>query len=132
MTIQFKQFRTTGKDIRITSVSGHVAIITKEFSSIPSILWGEAYAAGAISEDMKSTDLNDFIEAEKTKKKEELDKEKEDLKNTLRTAFNNPISYVDKNNNPVHRKLIALIGKPIKKDLIDSLWNELIEENKDN
>lgn len=130
MTIQFKNFRSPGEDIRVSSLSGHVAIISKEFSPVPSFMWGDAYSLGAISEDMVSKDMDTFIANKKAEQDEAAKKERDIVKEILRTALENPISYLDKHNNLIHRKAIALIGMPIKKDILDSIWNELLEETK--
>lgn len=123
-----KNFRSPAEDIFIASLSGHAVLITKEFTSVPDSLWGQAYAKGAISEDMVSSDMSDFIESKKKERDEVEAKERIDMKEKMREAFNAPIGYLDKNNNVVHRKIISLLNTPIKKDLVDSIWAELASE----
>jgi len=127
--MEYKNFRSPhGDDIRVSSLSGHVATITSEFTPVPSSLWNEAYSLGAQSEDMNTSSMADFIELKKQEAIQEAAIERASIKEALRVAYDNPVSYVDKNNSVIHRKIIALLGKPIKKDLIDDLWNELAEE----
>ena len=126
--MEFKKFRSPGEPIRVVSTSGNIAIIDNDLASIPSDLWAQAYASGAISEDMKVSDMVSYIS---DKKKEQEDKELEErlaIKKVLKTAFDNPVGYVDKDSKPVVRKLLGLLGKPVKKDLIDSIWEELTQE----
>jgi len=44
--------RQIGESVRIASTSGHICIIGDEFTEVPSHMVSDAYAAGAISEDM--------------------------------------------------------------------------------
>jgi hypothetical protein len=126
--MQFKNFRSPGDPIRVASVSGHVAYIEKEFIPVPSELWGLAYAAGALSSDMKVDDMSTFISEKKKEQEEQELKEREEIKDALREAFKNPVGYVDKEGRPVVRKVLGIIGKPVKKDMIDSIWDELVKE----
>ena len=126
---EFKMFRSVGEDIRVTSPIGHTAIITKELISLPSELWGNAYSQGAVSSDMKDTSFSNFIEEQKLKKEEEDAVERESIKESLRTIFNNPVGVTNAKGELIHRKAIATVGKPVKKDVLDSIWSELVEES---
>lgn len=126
--MEFKKFRSPGEPIRVASLSGHVAIIEKELIPVHPDLWALAYAAGALSEDMSVPDMKDYISSKKQEKEEEDLKERNKIKDVLRAAFKNPVSYTDKDGKPVVRKLLGLLGKPVKKDLIDSIWEELTQE----
>ena len=125
--VEFKQFRSPGKDIRITAPSGHVAIITSDLAPIPDFLWKEAYANGAVSEDMQDKSMDAYIQTKKVEKEKEELSEFESIKESLRTIMNNPVGYVTSHGDLVHRKAIAAIGKPVKKDIIDKAWKELTE-----
>ena len=128
--MKFKQFRSDGKDIRVVSTTGHVGLITSEFAPLPSVLWAEAYSAGAIAEDMKVDGMAEFVALKKQEKEDEDLKERLEIKEVLKKVFENPIGYLDSKNNLVFRKVIGLIGKPVKKELVDSIWDEVVEESK--
>lgn len=127
--MKFKQFRSGGKDIRVVSTSGHVGLITSEFSPLPDVLWAEAYTSGAIAEDMKADDLSDFVAQKKQEKEDEELKERLEIKEILKGVFEQPVGYLDSKNNLVVRKVIGLIGRPVKKELIDSIWDEIVAES---
>lgn len=127
--MKFKQFRSTGKDIRVVSTSGHVGLITSEFTPLPSVLWAEAYASGAVAEDMKVDNLDTFVASKKKEKEDEELKERLEIKAILKNVFANPIGYLDAKNNLVFRKVIGLVGKPVKKELVDSIWDEVVSES---
>jgi hypothetical protein len=126
--MQRKNFRTVGDDIYLADLSGHAVYITAEFSPVPDILWSLAYGAGAISEDMTSPDVSDYNDSKK-KEQEAIDADNRlVIKNKMREAFENPLTYLDKNDNVIHRKIIGLVNQPIKKDLVDAIWSELSAE----
>jgi hypothetical protein len=126
--MNFKNFRSPGEDIFISSTSGHGAVITKDFISIPDVLWREAYSAGALSEEMKTEGMKDYIEEKKAEKLQEELAQRALDKEALRVVYNSPVGSVDKEGRLIHRKAIAAIKRSVKKDYIDSIWNELIEE----
>lgn len=125
-----KQFRSNGKDIRVASVDGPVAIISNEFRELPESLWALAYAAGAISEDMISAPSMDEYIAEKKKEAEQNEiSEREEIKRILKNLYENPKDVINGQGMLIHRKAIQFIGKPVKKDILDSIWSEVVEEN---
>jgi hypothetical protein len=127
--MEFKKFRSPGiEEIRIADLSGHAATLSPEYTSIPSILWGQAYAAGAISEDMQVNDMDSFISQKKREAEELVLKEREEVKAALRQIVKEPQGFLDKEGKPLTRKVIGLMEKPVKKDLVDSVWEELIKE----
>jgi hypothetical protein len=127
--VQFKNFRSPDKhkDIRVTSLSGHVATISAEFSPIPDFLWRDAYASGAISEDMVVNDMDSYIQSKKAEQEAEAAEEFEAIKDALRKIMDQPVGYVNDKGELSHRKAIAAIGKPVKKDVIDKAWKELTD-----
>lgn len=127
--MKFKQFRSGGEDIRVESRDGHMGYITNEFVSLPDVLWADAYSKGAIAEDMKVDGMEEFISMKKQEKEDEEIKEREEIKTILKGVFESPIGYLDSKNNLITRKVIGLIGKPVKKDLIDSIWEEIVSES---
>ena len=127
--MEFKKFRSPGiEEIRIADLSGHAATLSPEYTSIPSILWGQAYALGAISEDMQVNDMDSFISQKKREAEELVLKEREEVKVVLRQILKEPQGFLDKEGKPLTRKVIGLMEKPVKKDLVDSVWEELIKE----
>lgn len=126
--MEFKKFRTSGDTIFISSLSGHSASIGNEYEVVPSILWSQAYASGAISEDMQVNDMDSFISQKKREAEELTLKEREEVKVALRRIIKEPQGFLDKEGKPLTRKVIGLMEKPVKKDLVDSVWEELIKE----
>lgn len=127
--MSIKKFKSNGEDIRVTSILGHVAIISKEFRELPEILWSEAYSKGAISSDMTSLpEIQEYIEDKKKEQKQKENEEIEYIKDKLRSIYLNPKDIIDNKGVLVHRKAIYSIGKPVKKDILDSLWSEVIKE----
>lgn len=127
--MEFKKFRSPGiEEIRIADLSGHAATLSPEYTPIPSILWGQAYALGAISEDMQVNDMDSFISQKKREAEELVLKEREEVKVVLRQILKEPQGFLDKEGKPLIRKVIGLMEKPVKKDLVDSVWEELIKE----
>ena len=125
-----KRFRSNGKDIRVASLKGPVAIISKEFRELPESLWALAYAQGAISEDMTASPSIDQYILEKKKEQETKDlNERLEIKNILKSLFDNPKDIVNGQGLLIHRKVIQFIGKPVKKDILDSIWKEVVEES---
>jgi len=127
--MKFKKFRSGGEDIRVVSTDGHMGYLTNEFTSLPDVLWADAYSKGAIAEDMNVGGLDEFILSKKLEKEEEDRKEKEDIKEILKTVFASPIGYLDSKNNLVARKVVGLIGKPVKKEVIEAIWEEIVAES---
>lgn len=126
--MEYKKFKSSGDPIFISSVTGFAASIGSEFESVPSILWKDAYAAGAISEDMNVPSISDYIQEKKQEKEEKLKEEREVIKEKLREVIKDPTNYVDSNGRPLARKVMTLLGQPTKKELIDSVWDELVSE----
>ena len=126
--IKFKKFRSPQGNINISLLSGHIANIGKDFISLPDFMWREAYASGAISEDMVSTDLNSYVEEKKVEIELANKKEEEFIKGKLEELFDNPVSFLDGKGKLVTRKAIAAIGKPVKADIIQRIWAEIVEE----
>lgn len=126
----FKQFRSPkGTDLRVTNLAGHVAIIGKDFRELPESLWTEAYAAGAISEDMTAApSIDEYIQEKKLEQEKKEADELAELKSILSSLYDNPKDIVNSNGQLIHRKIIQFVGKPIKKDVIDTLWKEIVEE----
>ena len=126
--MRFKSFRSPKEDIRVESDSGHMGYITKEFAPLPEVLWGAAYTFGAISEDVVVSDLDSFVIAKKKEQDAVEAVEYQSIKESLKVIFINPIGYLDKSNNLILRKVIAFIGRPVKRDLVDSIWEEVVSE----
>lgn len=116
-------------DIRIALLSGHITIIKQEYVNLPEIFWTEAYSAGALSEDM--TDSKTFDQAVKEKAKEVKEQEEEFyqfLKEKLKEIYKKPTGNVDRNGDPLYRRVVSLVKKAPKKELITRAWKELTEE----
>lgn len=57
--------RIVGEPVRIASTSGHICIIGDEFVDVPGHMVSDAYAAGAISEDMYNSIRADIEKEQK-------------------------------------------------------------------
>jgi uncharacterized protein (UPF0335 family) len=126
---EFKRFRSTGEELRLVSTSGHCFLIGKDLVSIPDFLWKEAYSLGAVSEDMKTDSMKEFIESEKEKLKRLQEEERAAIKAKIKEVFDNPVGYVDNTNRPIVRKIVAYTKRQLKRDLIDELWDEILAES---
>lgn len=124
-----KRFRSNGKDIRVASTLGQVAIISTEFRELPENLWALAYAAGAISEDMTAApSMEQYIEEKKKEAEQKEISEREEIKGILKSLYDNPKDILNNQGGLVHRKAVQFIGKPVKKDVLDAIWSEVVEE----
>jgi hypothetical protein len=127
--MQFKEFRSTKGDLHLSSTSGHMAVISTEFTSIPDVLWADAYIKGAIASDTNVDSLDSFVQEKKEEQQIKEMLEREELKLTLKTIFDNPVGFLDSKNNLITRKVVAALGKPVKKDFIDEVWSEVVAES---
>lgn len=116
-------------DIRVALLSGHITIIGQQFVDLAELFWAEAYSLGALSEDM--TDPKTFDQAVQEKADEvkaEEAKFYKFLKRQLRTIYDKPTGNVDKNGNPMYRRVVSLVKKTVKKELIMKAWDEIKAE----
>jgi hypothetical protein len=128
--MEYKNFKSAnGELIYVTSLSGHSVVLTGKFKSVPDILWSQAYALGGLSEDMKVASIKNHIEE---KRLEALAKEAEEraiIKEKMQIAYQNPALYLDTKNKLIQRKVVSLLKQPIKRDLMDEIWSEIVIEN---
>jgi hypothetical protein len=127
--MQFKEFRSTKGDLHLSSTSGHMAVISTEFTPIPDVLWADAYIQGAIASDTNVDSLDSFVQEKKEEQRIQEMLEREEVKLTLQTIFTNPVGFLDSKNNLVIRKVVSLLGKPIKREVIESVWEEVVAES---
>ena len=124
-----KLFRSNGKEIRVASTSGQVAVIGNEFRALPESLWGLAYAAGAISDDMTAAPTTEeYIEEKKREAEEKEARERAEIKKILAGLYEDPRDILNSQGKLIHRKVIQRIGIPVKKDIIDAIWEEVVAE----
>lgn len=131
--MKYKKFKTPNgqSPVRVALLSGHVTIIPNDkFVSLPEFFWAESYAAGAISEDMTESKTVEEVNREEIEKVTR-DREEfyEKLKESLREIYSKPTGKVDRNGFPVYKQVVALVKKPVKKELIEKAWKEVILEN---
>ena len=127
--MEFKTFFSpTSEDIRAASTSGHAVTITPEGVSVPDILWPLAYSLGAVSSDMKVSAVSSYVEEKKREALEAKVKERQAIKEVLIKAKDNPVVNFNADGTPSARKIMALYGSPVKKDLIDEIWDEIVQE----
>ncbi len=126
--MQYKKFRSPGSEIRIATLSGHVMLLGKEFRDVPEFLWADAYSLGAQSEDMKIESVSTFIEEKKQEAATKEAAEREVIKNKMRKILVEPITFFDQKDRLIQRKVVGLLGQPIKRDLMDEIWAEIVEE----
>lgn len=125
-----KKFRSSnGKDIRIALTSGEVAIVGKSWRELPESLWGPAYAQGAISDDMKVPSVENYIKEKQDEQKVKDEQERMEVKNILRSLYDSPKDILGPNGQLLHRKVIQFVGRPLKREYIDPIWDEVVAEN---
>jgi len=116
-------------DIRVALDNGHITIIGQEFISLSEMFWAASYAGGAISEDMAESKTIDEAVADKVAEvKAEEARFYKFLKRQLRTIYDSPNGNVDRNGFPIYRRVISLVKKTVKKDLIMKAWEEIKAE----
>jgi hypothetical protein len=49
----------------------------------------------------------------------------------MRQAYLEPVTFLDLKGRLIQRKIVSLLGQPIKKDLMDEIWAELVAEGED-
>jgi hypothetical protein len=126
----FKKFRSPGLDIRISNTLGFTAIIGKDFVNVHQSLWRDAYSEGAISEDVLAVAM-DYIAEKKEEQKAVVNEEREAIKTLMRDSIlDRPTDFLDKDNNIIYRKVVALTKKTHKKDYFETIWKEIIDEAK--
>jgi hypothetical protein len=128
--MEYKKFRSAnGEMIHISSLTGHQAVLKKDFQLLPDILWSQAYSLGALSEDMQVTSIKNHIEEKRLELLAQEAEERANIKDKMQVAYQNPAVYLDTKSKLVQRKIISLLGKPIKRDLMDEIWAEIVTEN---
>ena len=123
-----KKFKSPdGKDIRVSMLNGLCCTIGSEWREVPEGMWQVAYSLGAISGDMEGGSVEDKAAI----KKAELEAEKKLLTAkitlVLKELFNKPDDNLDKNGNPLVRKISAIVGEPVAKAEMYAIWKELKE-----
>lgn len=113
--------------IRVTLTSGHVLILTEEARDVSALYWSEAYRLGAVSGDMVGDLPDSKEEIEKLKEKKVKEAFNKKLEACLKDLFENPRGAIDKNGDPLVRKVSAIIGEPVRKPEMMTLWNTLKE-----
>ena len=126
--MQYKKFRSPSQEIRIANTSGHVMILGREFRDVPEFLWADAYSLGAQAEDMKIESISTFIEEKKQEAAIKAEEERNTIKSKMRKIYTEPVTFLDQKGRLIQRKVVALLGHPIKRDLMDDIWEEIISE----
>lgn len=127
--MEFKEFRSPKGDLHLSSTSGHMAVLSSEFVSIPDILWADAYIKGAIASDTNVDNMDAFVQGKKEEQRIQEMLEREEVKLTLKTIFDSPIGFLNSKNGLIISKAVALIGKPVKREVIESVWDEVVAES---
>jgi hypothetical protein len=128
--MEYKNFKSAGgESIHISSLSGHQVVLGKEFREVPDILWSQAYSLGALSEEMHVPSVKNHIEEKRLELLEKEAQDRQEIKSKMQVAYQNPAIYLDAKSKLIQRKVISLLGKPIKRDLMDEIWAEIVTEN---
>lgn len=128
--MNYKDFRSTTGDIKVSSTSGHAVVISSTFIPVPEVLWGQAYMNGAISRDMRVDNLTNYLTDIATEKLELESIERQKYKDILSKAFNDPVKYVNDNGNLIFRNIIPLFLPDIpKQSLVNEIWDVLVAES---
>jgi hypothetical protein len=128
--MEYKNFKSAGGEfIHVQSLTGHSVVLGKEFREVPDILWSQAYALGAVSEDMQVTSVKNHIEEKRLEMLAKEAEERADIKEKMQVAYQNPAIYLDAKGKLIQRKIISLLKATIKRDLMDEIWAEIVTEN---
>jgi hypothetical protein len=128
--MEYKNFKSAnGEMIHINTLSGHQFILIGEFRELPDFAWGMAYSLGAVSEDMQVTSVKNYVEEKRLELLAQEAADRAKIKEKMQVAYTNPAVYLDSKHKLVQRKIISLLGKPIKRDLMDEIWAEIVAEN---
>jgi hypothetical protein len=131
--MEYKNFKSAnGELIYLSSLSGHSVVVGKDFVEVPDCLWGMAYSLGALSEEMKVASVTNYIEEKRLEAEKEAAAERADIKEKMQIAYQEPALYLDAKNKLIQRKIVSLLGKPIKRDFMDEIWAEIVAENEEN
>jgi len=128
----YKQFKSPKGDIRLSDTSGHVMILNEnEFRDVPEFFWHLAYANGALTPDMKIDSVISFVEEKRLEAIAKENAERAKIKEKMKYAYKEPITFVDQKGKLIQRKIVSLLGQPIKKDLMDEIWDEIVAEGEE-
>lgn len=120
-----RKLRSPKGSIRVALTSGHTIIITEEAREVGELFWAEAYALGAISGDMESKTAVEKIELENAEAFLKSEEASAELLKLLSDLFENPRGALDANNNPIVRKISAMLGRSVKKAEVIAIWKTL-------
>jgi hypothetical protein len=132
--MDFKNFRSEKGVLHVSCTSGHSAVITKEFSPIPEVLWGMAYTLGAIPEDTvsKTDATKEFIREQTKILQDKADLERDRYKAILEEAYDSPNSYVNIKGDLSYRKISKLFEEAISQETLEPIWLEILSERGSN
>jgi hypothetical protein len=128
--MEYKNFKSaSGELVHLSSLSGHQVVLCNEFREVPDCLWALAYSLGALSEDMQVTSVKNHLEEKRLEAEAKEAEERAVFKEKMQKAYLEPATYLDAKGKLIQRKVIHLLNSPIKRDLMDSIWAEIVEEN---
>jgi len=128
--MEYKKFRSgNGEMIHLFSTSGHAVVLVNDFREVPECLWSQAYSLGALSEDMQVISVKNHIEEKRLELIAKEIEERTIIKDKMQMAYIEPALYLDSKGKLIQRKIISLLGHTIKRDLMDDIWSEIVEEN---
>lgn len=126
--MNFKKFKSLNGDIAVSNTLGHSAVISSEYVSIPESLWGDAYAKGAVPEDVKIRDFNSYVNEQKALQDMNAAEELASIKEKLKWVYENPNGYLKPKGDLDIRKVLIYLKEPVKSEVILKAWNELVSE----
>jgi hypothetical protein len=126
----FKRFRLpTDSEVWISNTLGHSVTLSKSFTEVHNSLWAQAYTVGAIAEDAKLIHSS-YIEEKKEEIKSQELQEREDIKAQMKVILDNPTQYLRADSSLHYQKVVSLLKKAYKKDYLEGIWKEIVEEAK--
>jgi hypothetical protein len=125
---EYKRFKSN-TEIHLANTLGRSVVIGKDFAPVHQSFWGEAYAAGAIPEDVKTNDLKEFVREQRELKKEEEKESLTELREKLLWIYENPNDFLNPSGSLNIRKVVAKVQMPVKADVILSLWDKIVKDN---
>ncbi len=124
--MQTKIFKSPVGTLRVALTSGHVALIDENGIELDEKFWKEAYAVGALTGDMEDVSAIDKAERAQKEKEDAQKAEYEKLIKFLEGVYDDPRTFLDKNNKPLASKVVAASGVKTDKKTILKLWDIVV------
>jgi len=126
-----KRFKsTTGEDVRIALLSGHVFLVGSEWKDLPEFAWSDAYAQRCISEDMITGNGSVGVTTEVMAKMDHIALAKEEIKGAILEAMEegNESFFNKMNGVPKVSAISEKLGKKANQQYVREVWYRIQDE----